>query len=78
MPHVAKSAKQLTQIVRAKHWYLPHFSNLFEGNVWQAVQRNVPGWVGFERLLVLLFTESHFLQVSKRVLPRGEKGRSRD
>jgi cation diffusion facilitator CzcD-associated flavoprotein CzcO len=65
VPAIAPHVKSLTQIVRAKHWYLPHFRNPFEGSFWVWLQRRSPLWCSIERFMVVLLAESHFLQAFK-------------
>lgn len=66
VPTIAPKCKQLTQIVRAKHWYVPHFSNPFEGSFWKWLQRHSSTWVALERLSVVMLCESHFLQAFRQ------------
>lgn len=65
VPAIAPHVKHLTQIVRAKHWYLPHFRNPFEGPFWSWLQRHSSFWCALERYSVVLLAESHFLQAFK-------------
>ncbi|TKY84490.1 hypothetical protein EX895_006391 [Sporisorium graminicola] len=62
VPSIAKRVKSLTQVVRAKHWYAPTPQNPFAGSGFDWLQRNVPGWITFERLIFTLFLDAHFIQ----------------
>jgi len=62
VPNIAKEVKQLTQIVRAKHWIVPQLKNPFDGEFNQKLERHLPGYTAFERFAVVVLCESHFLQ----------------
>lgn len=62
VPTIAPQVKQLTQIVRAKHWIIPQLKNPLEGRFNEWLERWVPGYTTFERLFVIALCESHFLQ----------------
>jgi cation diffusion facilitator CzcD-associated flavoprotein CzcO len=62
VPNMAEDVKQLTQIVRAKHWIVPQLQNPFEGAFNEKLERILPGYTTFERFAVTVLCESHFLQ----------------
>ncbi|CBQ73815.1 related to putative monooxygenase [Sporisorium reilianum SRZ2] len=62
VPNIAKRVRSLTQVCRAKHWYAPTPENPFAGSTFGWLQRHVPGWIQFERLIFTLFLDVHFIQ----------------
>jgi hypothetical protein len=66
IPNIAPEVKQLTQIVRAKHWIVPQLKSPFEGPVFRWLESHLPGFTAFERIAIVLLCESHFLQTFKR------------
>lgn len=66
VPAISPKVKQLTQIVRSKHWYVPHFGTPFENGFWKFVQRHSQAWCSFERFCVIVLCESHLLQAFKK------------
>ena len=66
VPTIAPEVKQLTQIIRTKHWIVPQLENPFEGAFFQFLERNLPGFRAFERLAVITLCESHFLQTFRK------------
>ncbi|UZJ55032.1 hypothetical protein CBS101457_004352 [Exobasidium rhododendri] len=62
VPNIAEEVQQLTQIIRSKHWIVPQLKNPLEGPVFEFLERNLPGFVKFERLAIITLLESHFLQ----------------
>jgi cation diffusion facilitator CzcD-associated flavoprotein CzcO len=62
VPNIAEEVKQLTQIIRSKHWIVPQLKNPLQGPFFEWLERNLPGFVGFERMAIITLLESHFLQ----------------
>lgn len=66
VPSIAKRAKSVTQIVRAKHWYAPTPEDPFKAPAVRWLERNLPGFIKFERSLFSLFLDIHFIQAWNR------------
>ena len=66
VPSIAKRVKSVTQIVRAKHWYAPTPEDPFRSPVIRWLERNLPGFIQFERSLFSLFLDIHFIQAWNR------------
>jgi len=62
IPGICKETKSLTQIVRSKHWYHPQHGNPLDGPVTKWLEKNSSTFVGFQRWILVLALESHFMQ----------------
>lgn len=66
VPSIAKKAKSVTQIVRAKHWYAPTPEDPFKSPIVRWLEQNIPGFIQFERTIFTLFLDIHFIQAWNR------------
>lgn len=66
VPSIAKTAKSVTQIVRAKHWYAPSPDDPFANPVVKWLERSVPGFINVQRTLFSLLLDIHFIQAWNR------------
>lgn len=68
IPIISQEAKQVTQFVRSKHWYVKRPANPVDFKLWRWMVRSLPGFVYVQRAFIFVVLELSMLMMFKNKL----------